>query len=189
VTITAIHRDQLPGCILALAGIAIALLVLLVATSGCGASALSTAQDATYRAGTALHEADAAVAPRIAAAAEHVGDSPEAGAAWLATGRATWAAVTDALDVARLSWLALDRALSAWQAGDEGGQIGWMKAAACSVGSLSAATQALSAAGVPVLDELAEVAESISAIAGSLCAEGGSQGESEVHHSPEATTP
>jgi hypothetical protein len=174
-TRTLIHRDELPGCILALAGIAVALLVLLVATSGCGASALSTAQDTTYRAGTALHEADAAVAPRIAAAAEHVGDSPEAGAAWLATGRATWAAVTDALEVARQMWLALDRALSAWSAGEDGSQAAWMRAAACSVGALAAATQALTAAGVDVPQGLRDVAESLSGLAGAIC------------HSPEAT--
>ena len=165
----------------------VALLIMVVA-SGCGASALSTARDVTHRAGAALHEADAAVAPRIEAAAEHAGDSPEAGAAWLATGRATWAALTDVLDTARLSWLALDRALSAWEAGEDGSQAAWMKAAACSVGALSAAAQALTAAGVDVPAGLRDVAESLSGLAGSLCAEGAQQGSSEVHGA-EATTP
>lgn len=136
---------------------------------GCGASALETARLTVQYTAEAGNAADETLSPRyVSAARDALAETLEAGEDLEAYHERmqTWDGAAHSLQALFSALHVAQRALDAWEAGDDSH---WLGAAGCVVSALGELADGLTAVGVPIPDALTKALETLTGFTSAAC--------------------
>lgn len=143
--------------------------LILLLLAACGGPP-DAAASVTVAAGRAIHAADLEVARAATQASEAAIqraqrlETPEQRMAYYDEQMTPWGHVVAALAAAGDGWRVLDAAMTAWEAGADGAEQRWGKAAACLFGALMHAVDLFHAVGLDPPRDLLDAAQALAAL-------------------------